>query len=75
MTTNSSDSKAMRISIDEDLCRGHGHCYNKEPGVFSSDDEGFAVVDNPLVRGADIEAAERAASDCPEHAISVMPAD
>jgi ferredoxin len=72
---NSPDSKAAKISIDEDLCRGHGHCYNNEPSVFSSDDEGFAVVGDAVVRGADIEAAVRAASDCPEHAISVTPAD
>lgn len=62
----------MRIAFDREKCQGHGRCYALAPDLFDADDEGYAVV---LVSGdltADqLEAAQLAADNCPEYAISV----
>ncbi len=63
----------MRISVDMELCQGHGRCYGLAPDLFDSDDEGYAVVlcpggEVPSGREAD---AQLAADNCPEFAISI----
>ena len=34
----------MRVSIDLDLCQGHGVCANEAPEVFEIDADGRATV-------------------------------
>lgn len=62
----------MKVRIDSDRCQGHGRCYSLSPELFDSDDYGDAVV---LVEGdlpAELEgAAQRAAANCPEHAVII----
>ncbi len=62
----------MRIVFDREKCQGHGRCYALAPALFDADDEGYAVV---LVSGdlADdqVAAAQLAADNCPEYAITV----
>ena len=65
----------MRISFDREKCQGHGRCYALAPTVFDTDDEGYAVL---LLSGdssevpAELEgAAQLAADNCPEYAITV----
>ena len=62
----------MRIAFDREKCQGHGRCYALAPDLFDADDEGYAVV---LVSGdlADdqVAAAQLAADNCPEYAITV----
>jgi ferredoxin len=64
------------VVIDPDRCQGHGNCLVECPDVFESDDNGYATVrssssDDPAV----IAKVRRAASQCPESAISVRDSD
>jgi ferredoxin len=62
----------MRLRLDSDACQGHGRCYTLAPGLFESDDEGYAVL---LVDGElppdQLEAAQLAVDNCPEFALSL----
>lgn len=61
----------MRVTVDEDRCRGHGVCCATCPEVFALTDDGFSEVLSPEVP-AGLEPAVRAAADsCPERAITV----
>ena len=64
----------MRIVYDRDKCQGHGRCYALAPELFDADDEGYSVV---LVSGEltdeQVAAAQLAADNCPEYALSVEP--
>jgi ferredoxin len=62
----------QRLLIDEDMCHGHGRCYAVSPDLFNSDDEGFGVVVGSEITDADRESADRAMSNCPEQAISIV---
>ncbi|MET0999224.1 MAG: ferredoxin [Marmoricola sp.] len=61
----------MSLGIEiSDKCSGHGRCYVLEPTLFEPDDDGFAVILQPVVNGeADRAAAQRAVAACPEGAI------
>ena len=63
----------MRITLDSNLCQGHGRCYALAADLFDTDDEGYAVL---LVSGdvpPELEAlATLAADNCPEFAITVQ---
>jgi ferredoxin len=63
----------MKIHLDSDKCQGHGRCYALAPDVFESDDEGYAVLrlDGPDVPPELESAAQLAADNCPEYAITV----
>lgn len=41
-----------RVSVDPDLCTGHGRCYSLAPEVFDADDVGHCVVLVEDVSGA-----------------------
>jgi ferredoxin len=63
----------VKIHFDRDKCQGHGRCYALAPTVFDTDDEGYAVL---LVDGTEVpaeleNAAQLAADNCPEYAITV----
>lgn len=62
----------MHIVYDRDKCQGHGRCYALAPELFDADDEGYSIV---LVSGelteAQVAAAQLAADNCPEYALSV----
>ncbi len=62
----------MRIVYDRDKCQGHGRCYALAPELFDADDEGYSIV---LVTGEltdeQVAAAQLAADNCPEYALSV----
>lgn len=62
----------MRVSVDGDLCAGHGRCYALAPDVFDSDDDGHGVVRLTEVPPSLGEAARLAARNCPERAITVI---
>jgi ferredoxin len=61
----------MKVSIDEDNCRGHGVCCALSPEVFELNDDGYTVVMRPEVPGDHRDAVEAAVSQCPERAIAV----
>jgi ferredoxin len=60
----------MKVSVDDQRCRGHGMCLTLCPEVFSLTDDGYAVAITSDV-STELEAATREAIECcPEQAIS-----
>ncbi|MGQ4335826.1 ferredoxin [Streptomyces hayashii] len=60
----------MKITIDEDRCRGHGVCCTIGPEVFDLNDDGYAVTEQSEVPQEFESAARSAARSCPERAIT-----
>jgi ferredoxin len=60
-----------RVSVDPDLCTGHGRCYTLAPDVFDADDCGHSVVRVADVSGQLEEHAVNAEQNCPEQAITL----
>ncbi len=61
----------MKVTVDLDMCRGHGVCWSVCPEVFSLTDDGYAVVNEDNVTDEFADAIRNAASQCPERAITV----
>ena len=63
----------MKVSVDTDICQGHGRCYGLAPDLFDSDDEGYAVVmcEGGVVPAGSEASAQLAADNCPEYAITI----
>lgn len=61
----------MKVTVDEDGCRGHGICCNLCPEVFDLSDDGYSVVLTPVVPAAMEDQVRTAAAQCPERAITV----
>lgn len=62
----------MRVTIDANLCMGHGRCCDVEPELFGVDENGFGVV---KIAQPDAELSARAvvaAQQCPERAIRLL---
>jgi ferredoxin len=60
-----------RVSVDPDLCTGHGRCYTLAPDVFDADDAGHCVVLVEEVSGELQVAAKIGEQNCPEGAITL----
>ena len=62
----------MRISIDTDVCTGHGRCYMLAPDLFTDDDRGYGeVIGDGTVADEHRAQADAAVQGCPERAISL----
>lgn len=61
----------MRVSVDLDICTGHGRCYALAPEVFDADDDGYCSPKFSDVPPALEEQARLGARNCPEEAITV----
>lgn len=62
----------IQISVDSDVCEGHGRCYSIAPELFEPDEIGNAVViGDGTVPDDQQELAERAAMNCPEKAVLI----
>lgn len=61
----------MKVTVDDDRCRGHGVCCAICPEVFSLGDEGYAMVQNPEVPEEFEATVREAASNCPERAVVI----
>ena len=72
MTTEA--SAGFRVTVDLDVCKGHGRCYMTAPSTFDCDDAGYPVVLGEVVDHSGVREVERAAANCPEKAISLHPA-
>ncbi len=60
----------MKVTVDDQRCRGHGVCVTLCPEVFSLTEDGYAVAIESVVP-TDFEAATQEAIDCcPEQAIA-----
>jgi ferredoxin len=61
----------MRVTVDADVCGGHGACLSTAPEVFRLTDDGFAEVIVEVVPDELQAAVEQAALHCPTKAISI----
>ncbi len=64
----------MRLSVDADLCTGHGRCYVLAPQLFAPDDFGHCelVLDANVDVPDELEDQARLGRDnCPEQAITI----
>ena len=63
----------MRVSIDPELCQGHGRCYDLAPDLFGADDDGYGTLTAATTGGrvppGREDAARLAAANCPEAAV------
>lgn len=60
----------MKVTVDDQRCRGHGVCVTLCPEVFSLTDDGYAVAIQSDVP-AEFEGVTQEAIDCcPEQAIT-----
>ncbi|WP_099024904.1 ferredoxin [Mycolicibacterium palauense] len=63
----------MNITVDYDLCEGHGQCLMAAPDLFDvSDDTGKVVVLNAEPAESERDRATRAAAACPAQAIRIL---
>ena len=60
-----------RVSVDPDLCTGHGRCYTLAPDVFNADEVGHSIVLVDDVAGELEEHAAIGEQNCPESAITL----
>ena len=63
----------MKLTVDAEMCTGHGRCYTLAPDLLDYDDEGFVSIRGQTIEvPAGQEAAARdAAMGCPESAITI----
>ncbi|MDY6999433.1 MAG: ferredoxin [Actinomycetota bacterium] len=61
----------MRVTVDDDACRGHGVCVGLCPQVFTLTDSGYAAATAAEIPGPLEAAVADAVSGCPERAIHV----
>ena len=62
----------MKVSIDRDVCAGHGMCYAHAPDLITDDDLGYGqVIGDGVVPSDRVDAARAAVANCPEHAVTV----
>lgn len=61
----------MKVSVNYDLCEGHGRCESAAPEVFElrDDDRAYVLIERP---GEELRfKVERAARLCPRQAVVV----
>ena len=61
----------MSVVVDPSACVGAGQCALVAPDVFDQDDDGTVRVLESDPRGADLDAAIKAARLCPARAIAI----
>jgi ferredoxin len=61
----------VELHRDRERCQGHGRCYSPAPRIFTSDDDGFAVLVNEDLTADEEAEARIAVNSCPERAISL----
>ena len=61
----------MKAEVDADRCAGHGDCVTVCPAVFRLVDAGYAEVSVSEIPSEYADLVNKAARECPEHAIIV----
>jgi len=61
----------VKVTVDDDRCRGHGVCCTICPEVFTLTDDGYTVVQTPEIPAESEKAVRTASGSCPERAITV----
>jgi ferredoxin len=63
---------ATHVTVDRDICQGHGLCHLTVARLFAlSDEDGKAMVLLDPVPADLVSAAHRAVDGCPEQAITI----
>lgn len=62
----------MKVRVDNDLCAGFGICVGICPEVFQLHDDGYAAVLVDVVPPELEDLVQRAVSQCPAQAISLV---
>ena len=61
-----------RVSVDPDLCTGHGRCYTLAPDIFDADEMGHSHVLVDEVSGELERHAATGEQNCAESAITLV---
>ena len=61
----------MRVRLKEDLCVGHGRCYELAPEVYGDDEHGHCVLKMTEVPAELREKARLGEKNCPEGALFI----
>jgi ferredoxin len=61
----------MKVSVDVELCQGHGQCEESAPDVFEVRDDGLAYVIGETDTSDKQARTREAASRCPVDAIRI----
>jgi ferredoxin len=63
----------VKIQIGTERCQWHGRCYDRAPGLFGEDDEGYGkVLGDGVVPPGKERDARLAVANCPERAIDLL---
>jgi len=64
----------MKLTVRNDLCRGHGRCYYLAEDLLDDDDEGYVTARGQVIEvpADQVDDAHNAAASCPEGAISIL---
>ena len=62
----------VRLLIDPVACDAYGYCAELLPESISLDEWGYPIVDGKPLRAELVDAAKRAARDCPRRAITLQ---
>ena len=66
---------AERVTVDPELCIGHGECVRLAPVAFALDDEATISQPLPAAATAPLDLLVDAARNCPTNAIEVRADD
>jgi ferredoxin len=61
----------VKVTVDDERCRGHAVCCTLCPDVFTLTDDGYTVVQAPEVPAEHEQTVLAASRSCPEGAITV----
>lgn len=61
----------MKVTVDQDICAGHGVCWSLCPEVFTLTSDGYAVVNVDEVPPDFEDVVKAAVAQCPARAISI----
>ncbi len=61
------------VSVDTNVCVGHGRCYELAPDVFDEDEAGYCVVKSERIPKTLLNQAQSGEANCPECAIRITP--
>ena len=62
----------IRILVDPIACDAYGYCAELLPEAISLDDWGYPIVEGKPLAAELVDAAKRAARDCPRRAITLQ---
>jgi len=61
----------MKVTVDKDLCAGHGQCWAASPDLFPLNDDGYVDIETIEVPSEKEDEAVRGVNACPERALTI----